>query len=297
MQGRIIKSLGGFYYVETSENIYETKARGIFRKDNFKPVAGDICDISIMEDGKGVIEKIYERKNYMLRPAIANIDILYMVVSTQEPIPNYLVLDKMITIAEYKNIDPMIVITKTDMGDYSQIQDIYSKSGFRTFLVDYDNLDSVNNIRKSMIGKLSAFCGNSGVGKSTLLNAIDGRLDIKTSHISQKLGRGRHTTRDVCLYPIEEGGYIADTPGFSSVELSRFENISSDQLKYCFREFSEYDNKCKFMDCNHLVEKGCAIIDAVERGSITKSRHNSYKALFQEQLNIEKNMYKNKKNK
>lgn len=291
LNGIILRGIGGFYYVETSNGIIECKPRGIFRKNKFKPVAGDYCHISVGEDGKGTIEKVDERKNFLLRPPVANVDTLYFVVSVTEPLPNFPVLDKLIAIAEYKEIEPVIVVTKNDLvGDVNSVADeiysIYTKAGFDVYLIDYDNLSTVDAIKSTMAGKLSAFCGNSGVGKSTLLNAIDPRLDINTSEISQKLGRGRHTTRDVFLYPLKSGGYIADTPGFSTIEVGRFDVILKDQVQYCFREFKDYLGKCKFIDCLHTVENGCAILEAVQNGEISKQRHKDYVAMVEDAKKI-----------
>lgn len=292
LKGIILRGIGGFYYVETAKGIIECKPRGIFRKNKLKPVAGDVCYISLenAQNQNGTIEKIEERKNFLLRPPVANVDCIYFVVSIKEPAPNLTILDRLIAIAEFKDIEPVIVITKNDLSDDNDVADeiygIYSRAGFDVYVIDYDNLSSVNALKSSMAGKLSIFCGNSGVGKSTLLNAIDHRLDITTSEISQKLGRGRHTTRDVFLYPLDAGGYIADTPGFSTIEVGRFDVILKDQVQYCFREFDKYLGKCQFIDCLHTVEKGCAILNALEKGEISYERHKNYVAMVEEAKKI-----------
>jgi len=280
IDGRILKSLGGFYYVESPDGtVLESKPRGIFRKNDFKPVAGDLCSLSVNEEGMGVIESVAPRRNFFLRPPLANLDALYFVVSVKDPAPNYFVLDQLIAVAEYKDIEPVLVVTKTDLEDGSAISSLYRDAGFIVYDVDYSNPESAVAVRRAMDGKLSAICGNSGVGKSTLLNHMEPQLELKTSHISQKLGRGRHTTREVCLYPLENGTYIADTPGFSSVELNRFEVIFSHELPYCFREFIPYLGRCQFRDCTHTVEKGCAVLRALDAGHISASRHDSYRAM------------------
>lgn len=290
LNGIILRGIGGFYYVETPKGIIECRPRGIFRKNKVKPVAGDRCEISLSDENKGTIETIKERKNFLIRPPIANIDTLYFVVSVKEPSPNLAILDQLIVIAEYKGVVPVIVITKNDLVNDNDIADkiysIYSDAGFDVYTIDYNDKTSINLLKENMSGKLSAFCGNTGVGKSTLLNAIDPRLDVDTSEISQKLGRGRHTTRDVFLYSLDKGGYIADTPGFSTIEVNRFDVILKDKIQYCFREFDEYIGKCKFIDCLHTVEKGCAILDAVENGKISIERHRNYTSMVEEAKKI-----------
>lgn len=275
--GIIIKCLGGLYSVESPDGIYECKARGVFRNRGISPCVGDRVNI---EDG--VISEIADRKNCIIRPPLANLDQLIFIVSTCEPVPNYLILDKFIAIAEYKNITPVVVITKTDLGDSKPIHDIYGSIGIDVVEVRYDDDSTVDAVRKLLCGKISAFTGNSGAGKSTLLNAIDPTLNIATGEISRKLGRGRHTTRHAELYKLRDGGYIADTPGFSTFETNRYDIIRKEELAGCFREFAEYTDDCQFRDCAHVCEKGCAVVAAVERGDISESRHESYKTMYEE---------------
>lgn len=275
--GIIIKCLGGLYSVESPDSIYECKARGVFRNRGISPCVGDRVTV---EDG--VITEIAERKNCIIRPPLANLDQLIFIVSTCEPAPNYLILDKFIAIAEYKGITPVVVITKTDLGDSSPIHEIYGGIGIDVVEVKYDDETSVEAVRKLLTGKISAFTGNSGAGKSTLLNAVDPTLNIATGEISKKLGRGRHTTRHAELYKLSGGGYIADTPGFSTFETNRYDIIRKEELAGCFREFEGLTDKCRFRDCAHICEKGCAVVEAVERGDISKSRHESYKTMYEE---------------
>ena len=275
--GIIIKCLGGLYSVESPDGIYECKARGVFRNRGISPCVGDRVNI---EDG--VISEIADRKNCIIRPPLANLDQLIFIVSTCEPVPNYLILDKFIAIAEYKNITPVVVITKTDLGDSKPIHDIYGSIGIDVVEVRYDDDSTVDAVRKLLCGKISAFTGNSGAGKSTLLNAIDPTLNIATGEISRKLGRGRHTTRHAELYKLRDGGYIADTPGFSTFETNRYDIIRKEELAGCFREFAGYTGDCRFRDCAHVCEKGCAVVAAVERGEISESRHESYKTMYEE---------------
>ena len=280
--------MGGFYYVKTTQALFECRARGKFRKIEQTPLVGDEVEISPTEEGKGYVTRILPRRNFLVRPPLANIDRLILVTSIDEPAPNTLVLDKLIAIAEHKEIDPAVVISKADLQKDQAVAfaDIYRGCGFDVFVVSNETGEGVDQVRAYLQGKLSAFCGNSGVGKSSLLNRIDERLQLETAHISQKLGRGRHTTRHVELYELPKGGYIADTPGFSSVDLERCEVILKDQLQYCFREFEEYIPQCKFTGCSHTCEKGCAVIRAVEEGKIPISRHENYRALYEDAKNI-----------
>ena len=275
--GIIIKCLGGLYTVESPDSIYECKARGVFRNRGISPCVGDRVNIE-----NGVISEILPRKNCIIRPPLANLDQLIFVVSTCSPAPNYLILDKFIAIAEFKGITPVVVITKTDLGDSSEIHKIYSSIGIDVLEVDYNNEATVEAVRKLLAGKISAFTGNSGAGKSTLLNAVDPSLNIPTAEISKKLGRGRHTTRHAELYKLAGGGYIADTPGFSTFDTNRYDIIRKDELADCFREMRGITDECQFRDCSHTCEKGCAVLEAVESGKITKSRHESYCAMYEE---------------
>ncbi|MGN1088770.1 MAG: ribosome small subunit-dependent GTPase A [Huintestinicola sp.] len=280
MEGLILESLGGLYTVETEEGTVRCKARGLFRKDGLSPCAGDICTV---EDG--VITRIGERKNSIIRPPLANLDMMIFVVSTCEPEPNLTLLDKFIAVCEYKNISPMIAITKVDLKGNEQIPEIYGRIGIPVVVCDYSSEDGLEAIKSAISGKVCAFTGNTGAGKSTLLNHIAPQLEIETAEISKKLGRGRHTTRVSRLYKLF-GGYIADTPGFSSFETMQYAVILKDELKYCFREFEEYEGKCRFADCNHIGEKGCAVTEAVDEGKISKTRHRSYLEMFEEAKNI-----------
>lgn len=275
--GIIIKCLGGLYSVESPDGIYECKARGVFRNRGISPCVGDRVSVE-----NGVITEIAERKNCIIRPPLANLDQLIFIVSTCEPAPNYLILDKFIAIAEYKGITPVVVITKTDLGDSRPIHEIYGGIGIAVEEVRYGDEASVEAVRELLRGKISAFTGNSGAGKSTLLNAVDPALDIATGEISRKLGRGRHTTRHAELYKLRDGGYIADTPGFSTFDTNRYDIIRKEELAGCFREFDGLTEECRFRDCAHLCEKGCAVVAAVERGEISRSRHESYKAMYEE---------------
>ncbi|MBR6069464.1 MAG: ribosome small subunit-dependent GTPase A [Ruminococcus sp.] len=275
--GIIVKCLGGLYTVESPNGIFECKARGVFRAKGISPAVGDSVTVS-----GGVITEIGERRNFIIRPPLANLDRILFVVSTVSPAPNFLILDKFIAIAEYKGIEPVVVITKTDLGDGSGVREVYDSIGIKTVEVDYADDKSIQRVRDLLSGKISAFTGNSGAGKSTLLNAVDPSLGLATGEISRKLGRGRHTTRHAELYKLEGGGYIADTPGFSTFETNRYDIIRKEELAGCFREFAEFTDSCRFRDCSHTCEKGCAVVEAVEQGKIPKKRHESYCTMYEE---------------
>ena len=275
--GIITKCLGGLYTVESPDGIYECRARGVFRNRGISPCVGDTVTVT-----DGVIAEIAERKNCIIRPPLANLDQLVFVVSTCSPAPNYLILDKFIAISEYKGITPVVVITKTDLGDSAPVREVYGSIGIDVLEVDYSAPESIQAVRDILTGKISAFTGNSGAGKSTLLNAVDPSLNIPTAEISKKLGRGRHTTRHAELYRLAGGGYIADTPGFSTFETNRYDIIRKEELAGCFREFGGFTGDCMFKDCAHIREKGCAVVEAVNRGDIPQSRHESYCAMYEE---------------
>lgn len=270
-----------------NDTVYECKARGSFRNQKITPLVGDDVEISINTNAENTIDKIAERKNSLVRPPLANLDTLFIVASIVDPKINTLIIDKLIAIAEYKHIEPVIVFTKTDLEqDYARYKDIYTKAGFKVIVCDNPKGTGADEIRAMLSGKISAFTGNTGVGKSTLLNNISPALSLETGETSKKLGRGRHTTRHCELFSIA-GGYIADTPGFSSLDFERCEKILKDDLPYCFREFEPYLNDCKFItSCSHTNDKGCAVCSAVERGEISKSRHESYIAMYNDVKDI-----------
>ena len=282
--GRITKLVGGLYTVETTDKSYKCKAKGIFRKDGESPVVGDIVDIETHSEDEGMISKIHPRKNKLIRPPLSNLDVLFLVVSTCEPRPNYFVLDRLIAICEHKNIEPVIVITKTDLAEYSELKSVYEKAGFKVFCVN-NNEGADIEIAEIIKDKVCAFAGNTGVGKSSLLNNIAPDLLLATGEVSKKLGRGRHTTRHVELYSVL-GGYIADTPGFSALETGQYDIILKNELQYCFREFEPYLDGCKFTDCSHTKEKGCVVIEAKNNGEISDSRFDSYCKMYDEAKQI-----------
>ena len=280
-QGIVIQSNGGFYYVEAADAVYTCRARGIFRKQGMTPVAGDRVVIAASEeDGTGVLESVLERKNALVRPPVANVDLLVLVASVCQPKTNTLVLDKMIAVAEKKGICPIIVINKSDLGDPAELEAIYRSTGLETFTVSATDLSSLEPLRRRLAGQISVFAGNSGVGKSSILNGIDPTLQLSTGEISHKLGRGRHTTRTATLYHLADG-YLVDTPGFSSLDLEQVEPIYKEDLPYCFREFEQYEGTCRFSGCAHYKEPGCGVRQAVEAGEIAQSRYDSYVTMYE----------------
>lgn len=287
IDGRIIKGIGGFYYVETTDAIYECKARGIFRKQGISPLVGDTVKISVNVNAENTIDDIIDRKNSLVRPPLANLDQLFIVASLVDPNINTTVIDRLIGIAELKNIEPIIVLTKIDLSqDAEYYKNIYEKAGFKVILCDNNTGRGSDEVKELIKGKISAFTGNTGVGKSSLLNSIDSSLEISTGETSKKLGRGKHTTRHCELYKIN-GGYVADTPGFSYIDLERYEKIMKDDLPLCFREFEPFLDKCRFQtNCSHINDKGCAVVDAVNKGLISKERHQSYIDLYNEVKDI-----------
>lgn len=284
--GIIQKAIGGFYYVEAASLIYECKARGVFRKNGLTPLVGDRVVFTVPENGYASIEEILPRKNQLIRPPVANLDQLIIVVSVQKPIPNLLVIDKLIALAEHHDIEPVIVISKSDLEDGEELAQIYRKSGFQVLVTSAEEGLGIEACKALLAGKISAFTGNSGVGKSSLLNQIDSRLGLPTAQISEKLGRGRHTTRHVELFTLDNGAVVADTPGFSSVDCVTQEWIDKESLPGCFREFRPFLGGCKFVSCSHTKEVSCAIVQAVERGEIPLSRFESYKSMYEEVKDI-----------
>ncbi len=287
MNGVILKAISGFYYVCYDGQIYECKARGNFRNNQVSPMVGDRVEFSVTKDFCGVVEKIEERKNVLSRPLIANMDKIFIVSSYTIPAPDTLMIDRLTAIASFHEIEPIIVFNKCDMGDFSEFESIYKNSGFKTYVVSAKESIGIDELRKETENCISAFIGNSGVGKSSILNAVFGELNLKTGEVSKKLGRGRHTTRHTELFPHKFGGFVADTPGFSSLETMAENSYEFKvNLAECYRDFVEYLGGCRFTSCTHTCEKGCAILAAVNEGLISKSRHTSYKIMYDELKDI-----------
>ncbi len=295
LNGTIISSLGGTFKVAAQGSEYICKARGVFRNRQITPICGDNVTVEIDPlSGEGMITDVLERKNEIIRPPLANLDQLVFVISTCEPYPNLLLLDKFLAVSIYKNISPAIVFTKTDKAPADEYVKIYSDI-FPTFCVDNSTGEGVERVKELLRDKFSAFTGNSGAGKSTLLNNICPNLDLATNEISRKLGRGKHTTRRVDIYPLADGGYVADTPGFSTFNTQMYDTIMKQDLADCFPEFDEHLGKCRFQDCSHTKEQGCAVLQALNDGLISRSRHDSYCAMYAESAQIKPWEVKNSK--
>ncbi len=292
VDGIIIKSIAGFCYVEAGNKVYECKPRGSFRKSNISPIAGDAVKISVDGD-KGTVETINTRKNYLVRPPLANLDKLFIVSSSCVPDVNTLLIDRMIAICENIGVTPVIVFNKADMGNFGDIPSAYESIGYKTFVVSAKTGEGISDIADEITDSISAFSGNSGVGKSSILNRLLPSVNLSVGDVSEKLGRGKHTTRHVELLKFN-GGYVADTPGFSSLNLLDFDFNEKDNLKFCFKEFEAYFGKCRFADCSHVSELGCAVIDAKKQGMIPAFRHESYVSMYNDLKNIKSWEIKNK---
>ena len=284
LQGKIIKGIGGFYYVDTEMGIYECRARGIFRKQKITPLVGDRVRISVVdeENKKGVVEEIDERDTELIRPPIANVDKALIVFAVKNPKPHLSLLDRFIVLAEKENLEIVIVLTKSDLDDdntLEKIKSIYELSGYKVIPVSNKTKLNVDKIKDELRGNVVVFAGPSGVGKSSLLNEIDGNFQLQTGEVSDKIKRGKHTTRHAELLKLECGGMVADTPGFSSLTL---DDIDENELKEYFIEFENYDD-CRFgSKCIHENEPGCGVKEAVEAGEISNERYDSYIQLLNE---------------
>ncbi len=288
MTGIILKAISSFYYVSCENGIYECKARGNFRKTGVSPVVGDRVQISVTDGLYGVIEHIEKRKNLLTRPIIANIDKLFIVSSYTTPKPDSVMIDRLTATCVFNNIEPIIVFNKCDMGSFDDWVKIYKNSKFKTFVVSAVTNEGIEDIKNEVKDCISAFAGNSGVGKSSILNAVFSDLMLKTGEVSDKLGRGRHTTRHTQLFKNSYGGYVADTPGFSSIDIQDNTYEFKTHLAECFPDINKFAHTCKFTSCTHICEKGCKVLEAVEDGLVEISRHNSYKTIYNELKDVEK---------
>ncbi len=289
--GRIVKATGGFYYVDTAykaavPTVQESAApvqcrgRGLLRREGTPPLVGDIVTLAAA-GGSGVIQTILPRKNELIRPPLANLDRMVLILSLADPPPNLTVADTYLALLAHRAIPAHIALTKTDLADASALGRLYTRAGYPVYIVGPGEDDpGLWALREALREGVSAFCGNSGAGKSTLLNRIDTRLRLGTGQTSRKLGRGRHTTRHVELLALEGGGLVADTPGFSSLEMLRMGAVPKAALAGCFPEFTPYIGSCRFADCAHTRETGCAVLEAVRAGAVDKSRHESYDKLY-----------------
>jgi len=277
LTGYILKGIGGFYYVKTSEGVIECRARGNFRKKDITPCVGDLVDISTEGDSLGYVINIHERKNHFIRPPISNVDTFVIVFSAKNPDPDFVFVDKLTVIAKKYGADVILCVNKSDLCDddmVEKIKGIYENSGFDVIITSAKDNTGIDELTEKISNKLTAFCGFSGVGKSSILSRITGE-ELETGDVSKKLKRGKHTTRCVELLEYKENSFLADTPGFSNLELSVM-GIRKDDLEGLFPEFNKYLGDCYFTGCSHRKEKGCCIKDAVDNGDISQERYSSY---------------------
>lgn len=294
LEGFVIKCVGGFYTVETAQGLFTCRARGRFRKEGISPCAGDQVVIVANKDGTGALDEILPRRNYLVRPPVANLDRLFIIASVREPTANTALIDKAVAVAELSGVEPVVVFTKTDLGDSRPLLEIYRLAGIKCCESSSVTGSGAQQVRELAAGQASAFIGNSGVGKSTLLNMVFPGLGLETGEISQKLGRGRHTTRQVEFFKLDEGGYVADTPGFSTFDMEKYRLTDKEQLIHGFREMEGLAADCQFSSCSHTCEKGCAVLRAVNEGRIARSRFESYAAIYQEIKGVKQWEQKNK---
>ena len=278
--GRILRSLSGFYDVQTEKGLVTCRARGILRKGGNSPLTGDLVEITV-EHGKGMVEKILPRKNSFIRPAVANMDALVIFAANVNPVTEPFLIDRVAAIAGDQGVQVILCVNKCDLDPAADLVGIYEKAGFSVIRTSAETGHGVEELRSLIEGKLTAFTGNSGVGKSSILNRLAPELGLATGEVSEKLGRGRHTTRHVELYCLGEDTYVADTPGFSSFDTDQMEVILKENLQYSFPDFGPYVGKCRFDDCSHRKEPDCAVRAGVEVGEIGKSRYDSYLKLYE----------------
>lgn len=283
--GRILRSLSGFYDVQTRSGLITCRARGILRKEGNSPLTGDLVEITV-EKGKGMVEKILPRKNHFIRPAVANVDALVVFAANVNPVTEPFLIDRVTAIAGDQNVQVVLCVNKCDLDPAVNLVRIYEHAGFPVIRTSAETGEGVEALRALLEGKLTAFTGNSGVGKSSILNRLAPELQLETGEVSEKLGRGRHTTRHVELYRLGENTYVADTPGFSSFDTDQMELILKENLQYAFPDFGGYLGKCRFDDCSHRREPDCAVRAAVGAGEIEKSRYESYLKLYEKSSQI-----------
>lgn len=286
-EGRIQKALSGFYYVDTGSELLTCRARGKFRKEGIFPLVGDFVSVRELGNGEGFIEKILPRRNSFIRPAVANIDQLVIIGSGAIPKTDPFLIDRVASIAALKGCDVIVLLNKYDLDPADRLFEIYTKAGFPTLRISAETGEGIEELKELISGKLSAFTGNSGVGKSSILNALEPDFALKVGEISTALGRGRHTTRHVELFRLSCGAEIMDTPGFSSFEAEDLNLEWKQRLPESFVEFLPYLGECRFVGCSHTKEKGCAVLEAVKQEKIQKSRHQSYLRLHDELKDVQ----------
>lgn len=286
LQGRIVKALSGFYYVrEENSHITQCRARGIFRKEHITPLVGD--HVAFSRQGKGgTVEQIYPRRNSFLRPAVSNLDLLVILASESNPVTDPFLIDRVSAIAGEQNVPVLLCVNKIDLKDGEALAGIYRRAGFQVHPTSAQTGQGIAKLKQAICGKTVAFTGNSGVGKSSILNCLDADISIQTGEVSEKLGRGRHTTRHVELYCLPDGTCVIDTPGFSSFDTEQMELTVKENLQYAFPDFAPYLGQCRYHDCAHLKEPDCAVLQALKDGRLEPSRHASYARLYEEAKKI-----------
>ena len=283
--GRIVRSISGFYDVQIPGKLVSCRARGILRKNGESPLTGDMVEIT-MEKGKGMVERILPRRNSFVRPAVANIDVLVVFAANVNPVTEPFLIDRVAAIAGDQEVPVILCVNKCDLDPADQLVRIYTHAGFDVICTSAETGEGVEELRNLIRGKLVAFTGNSGVGKSSILNRLCPELALATGEVSEKLGRGRHTTRHVELYDLGEESYVMDTPGFSSFDTDQMDVILKENLQYAFPDFATYVGECQFHDCSHRKEPGCAVTAALAAGQIEPSRYDSYLKLYEKAAQI-----------
>lgn len=283
-EGIILKALSGFYYVDDRSGAAPTacRARGRFRHAKISPLVGDRVRFTPLPDGSGAVDEILPRRNQFQRPAVANIDQMVIIASGAIPVTDPFLIDRMISLASWKGCESIVCLNKCDLNSAQSLYEIYRSAGFTTLRVSAETGEGIDELAEIIAGKVSAFTGNSGVGKSSILNALEPGFGLPVGEVSDKLGRGRHTTRHVELFRLKNGAIVADTPGFSSFDTEHMEGCRKEDLAATFREFTPYLDQCRFTGCAHVKEKGCAVLAAVKEGEIARSRHASYVRLYEE---------------
>ena len=278
--GIIVKALSGFYYVKTADGVVACKARGRFRLDGTSPLVGDRVSVSLDPDGTGRVDGIHERRNFFIRPAVANTDCLVFVAAAVNPVTDPFLIDRVAVIAEAADCGVLVCVNKCDLDPGDGLAAAYAKTGYPVVRTSAATGQGLAALRQALAGRVCAFTGNSGVGKSSLLNALCPALSLQTGEVSERLGRGRHTTRHVELFNLGGETYAADTPGFASFDVEMVNAVEKDELQFCFPEFQPYIGRCRFDDCAHLREPGCAVTAAVAAGDVAQSRYDSYVRLY-----------------
>ena len=283
--GRIVRSLSGFYDVRLPDGIITCRGRGVLRRQHITPLTGDMAEVTV-EHGKGMVEAVLPRKNSFIRPAVANVDALIIFAANVNPVTEPFLIDRVAAIAGNQNVESVLCVNKCDLDPARSLRETYERAGFRVFPVSAVTGEGLDALRSFLQGKLTAFTGNTGVGKSSILNALCPGLELATGEVSEKLGRGRHTTRHVELYSLGDDTYVMDTPGFASFDTDQMDVILKENLQYAFPDFAPYIGHCQFADCSHRREPGCAVRAALDAGQIVPSRYESYQRLYNKSAQI-----------